>query len=282
MDLTRLSSKGFLTPDYDDSFDVDCIDDDDDVKEIKRENNISNNFNNNNMNSTPFGSVPFQSISTPTPKFTWGSGNGNNGNNNGNNNSGIASLNTTDSTGMGFKAITPNSQTNQSVEAINRNKRFVICDFLDCVVETLSSNGVPGLIPRDVYDLKPRFEVWNKLAAFNPEKLILLIPSNLVTSTTGDVADGWTATINYFCLAISSYIRIPFGSCITISYDPFIQKELVLDCAIGALGNNIDKNDIVNVGIYSGINGQSNRDVDAANRMGIDYVDLVRLINNMY
>lgn len=262
----------FLTPDYDDSFDVEEVDsNEDDFREIKRDKKPSiNNFNNNNMNSTPFGSVPFQSISTPTPKYSW---TGNNNNNNNNNN--------VDNTGMGFKATTPSNQVGQTVETINRNKKYIICDFLDCIVETYSSNGVPGLIPRDIYDIKPRFEVWNKLAAFNPEFLVILIPSNLITNTNA-MEDGWTKTINYFNLAFSSYIRIPFSNCITVAYNPFIQKEFVLECAINALGNNIDTKDIVNVGIYSGINGQSNRDIAAANIMNIDYVDLVKLINNMY
>ena len=272
-------TKSYLCPDYDESLDVEVIEDEDDLKDIreikKENNNLKNNFN---MNSTPFGSVPFQSISTPTPKYSWaGSGNNNNNTNNNTVNGNI--LSTADNTGMGFKPLTPNANQT-TVETINRNKRYIFCDFLDCVTETLSSNGIPGLVPRDVYDLKPRFEVWNKLAAFNPEKLFVLVPSNLVSNTVG-VNDSWTITINYFCLALCSYIRIPIESCLSLSYDPFVPKDYVMAGTIDSVGI-ADKKDIVSIGIYSGINGQSNRDVATANRLGIDYVDLFKLINNMF
>lgn len=274
-------TKSYLCPDYDESLDVEVIEDEDDLKDIRERKKDNNNPKNNfNMTSTPFGSVPFQTISTPTPKYSWAGSSSNNNNNNTTVNSNNI-LNTADNTGMGFKPITPNTNVNanQGVEAINRNKRVIVCDFLDCITETLSSSGVPGLIPRDVYDLKPRFEVWNKLAAFNPEKMLILVPTNLLFNAAG-VSDSWTITINYYCLALCSYIRIPIESCMSLSYDPFVQKDSVIMGMMGSLG--VDKKDVVCVGIYSGINGQSNRDIATANRLGIDYVDLYKLINNMF
>ena len=44
----------------------------------------------------------------------------------------------------------------------------------------------------------------------------------------------------------------------------------------------IQKKDVIYIGIYSGLAGQSNKDQVAAIRCGIDYVDLGILLNNMY
>jgi hypothetical protein len=44
----------------------------------------------------------------------------------------------------------------------------------------------------------------------------------------------------------------------------------------------IGLNDVIYIGIYSGLAGQSNKDQVAAQRCGIDYLDLGMLLNNMY
>lgn len=267
--------KDFLYPDYDDSFDVEEVDEK--GKEID-----SNSKNNNNMVSgtmqsfgtpsqqaSPFGASPVFSNPSPT-SYRWGGGVDNN------KVDFSKGLGNPDNTGMGFKPSS-NNIGNQK-EEINRNKKVVICDFLDCVAESLSSNGVPGLLPRDMYDLKPRFEVWSKLCAFNPEGVAVLVPINLIPTTNG-YRENWLLTIDYFCASLCSYLRLPFGSCSAITYDPGVSKTETLECVVNTLG--MDKGDLVNIGIYSGINGQSNCDIEAATRVGVDYVDLVRLINNM-
>ena len=65
---------------------------------------------------------------------------------------------------------------------INRSKKIIFCDFIDGAVEAYGANGKPGLRPRDIYDLHPRFEVWDKLAAFNPERIFFTIPASLIPS----------------------------------------------------------------------------------------------------
>lgn len=265
--------KNYLSPDYDDSFDVDELDEKGNSKEkINNNNMIStpiNQINPSNM-STPFGNFGSTTSFTPNPQ-PWNQVKPNTSS------PSYSSLGGTDNTGMAFKG-TGTIMGNNAVE-IDRSKKIIVCDFLDCIVETLSSNGVPGLIPRDIYDLKPKFDAWNKLSAFNPEGIVVLVPINLIPETNG-FKENWLLTIDYFCASLCSFLRIPFGSCTAATYDPGISKTETLGCVVDSMG--IDKKDIVNIGIYSGVNGQSNRDKVAADIVGVTYVDLVDLINKMF
>ena len=163
---------------------------------------------------------------------------------------------------------------------INREKKIIFCDFLDCIVETWDSQGKPGYLPRDIYDLKARFEVWSKIQAFNPNTVYALIPINLIPNTNG--AQGWVKTLEYFCCCLAAYLRIPESNCKILAQTAIGQpkEELINSILNGPV--NINRSDAIYIGIYSGLAGQSNRDQVAAERCNIDYVDLGILLNNMY
>jgi len=173
-----------------------------------------------------------------------------------------------------------NQGGNTQKEQINRNKKVVFIDFLDGIVETLNSNQSPGFLPRDIYDLTPRFDVWQRLCAFSPERVYIMIPKNLLPSTNG--AQGWEATLTYFCCALSSFIRVPYTNCQILVGSVIGQsKESLMLSVINDKNKPIDRNDIVCIGIYSGYNGQPDIDKHAAEVCGIDYIDLYNLLNNM-
>ena len=165
-------------------------------------------------------------------------------------------------------------------EEINRTKKVIFCDFLDCIVETWDSQGRPGYLPRDIYDLKPRFEVWGKIQAFNPEIVYSMIPINLIPNTNG--AAGWLKTLEYFCCCLSSWLRVPYNNCKILAQTAIGQPKEDLINSILMGPSRIDKKDSIYIGIYSGLAGQSNRDQLAAQNCGIDYIDLGILLNNMY
>ncbi len=172
---------------------------------------------------------------------------------------------------------------NQQNQQINRKKRIIFCDFLDCMVETWDSNGRPGYLPRDIYDLKPRFEVWAKISAFNPEFVYAMIPINLIPNTNG--APGWVKTLEYFCCSLSSYLQLPWDSCKILAQSVIGQdkSELMESILVDQRGIvKVNREDAIYIGIYSGLAGQSNRDQVAAQKCNIDYVDLGILLNNMY
>lgn len=176
--------------------------------------------------------------------------------------------------GSGFGS---NSGSNQKQE-IPRQKKVIFCDFLDCLVETYQSNGLPGLKPRDIYDLKPRFNVWEKIAAFNPQRIFAIIPPKTLSTTNG--SDGWNVALTYYCCCLSAFLNIPFVNCQVLAQSMIGQpKENAIQQTIQQYS--IPKNDIVYVGIYSGVSGQSDKDINAARVCGIDYIDLNTLLTSM-
>lgn len=170
--------------------------------------------------------------------------------------------------------------TNNGKSEINRNKKFVFCDFLDCLMETYQSNGNPGLLPRDIYDIKPRFNVWSRISAFNPEKVFILFPTNFIPNTN---SSNWEYMLTYFTKAFEAFVRSSGNTCnvasIAYSQEQNPKSNVIMEC-INTLG--IKKEDSIYIGVYSGGSGQSNVDLVAANYCGIDYVDLNNLLNNMY
>lgn len=167
--------------------------------------------------------------------------------------------------------------SNQKQE-IPRTKKIIFCDFLDCLVETYQSNGLPGLKPRDIYDLKPRFNVWEKLAAFNPQRIFAIIPPNTLSTTNG--SDGWNVALTYYCCCLSAFLNIPFVNCQILAQSEIGQpKEYAILQAMRI--NGISRVDSVYVGIYSGVSGQSDKDINAARASEIDYIDLNTLLNSM-
>ena len=266
--------KQYIPPDYstkedEEEREIFEIPDDIDIDEGKEENIIEERERIKGMsNSTPFG--------TPAPSWTtpsWqASGN--------NNTSNFWESQPKPNTGNGWTWGSSNNSQSQKIE-LPRDKKVLFCDFLDIIVETYQSNGQPGLIPRDIYDLKPRFDVWNKLSALNPEKVYAIIPKNLIPATNG--SEAWVTTLAYFCCCLSSYLRLPYLSCQIIAQTVIGEpKEIIMKGIIDNTENPIPKNIIASIGIYSGVSGQSNRDIMAASQCGIDYIDLYQLLNNMY
>jgi len=183
--------------------------------------------------------------------------------------------------GSSSGSIWGSNGSNSQKEPINRDKKVIFCDFLDCIVETYDSQGRPGFLPRDIYDLKPRFEVWQKLAAFNPKQVYAMIPVNLIPNTNGDEA--WVKTLEYFCCCLSAFLQLPPGSCRILAQTLIGQPKQDLMASILHSGGIITNlKEAIYVGIYSGLAGQSNKDMVAAEACGIDYLDLGMLLNNMY
>ena len=290
----------FIPPDYSDElkeFDTiekeinTDIDDDDEVSSVdegaienildnqnnkqKQESTIINNNNNNNFNINMggFGDTP-----------SWGGGSS--GPSWGQNTGSVPFWQQQKQSTWGFGGTSPSPWGNSGVgtgqrQEIDRKKKVVFCDFLDVLVTTYDQNARPGLPPRDIYDLRPRFDVWDKIAAFNPERVFAVVQKNLIPTTNGST--GWELTLSYFCSCLSSYIKVPYTNCQIFSQNIIGQpKEEILRLLLNNINNPIKKEDIVYIGIYSGINGQSNRDIYAASVCSVDYVDLTQLLTNMY
>lgn len=201
--------------------------------------------------STPaWGSTGWQSTARPAP--AWGSGSTQN---------------------------TWGNPSQAQVQQIDRSKKIVFCDFFDCIVEAIDAHGRPGYRPRDIYDVMPRFDVWEKLAAFNPETIYILISDNMLPSSANG-SNAWQIALNYFSCCVSSFLRMPFGNCKIVKGTLDQSKESMIVKVINSCG--IDREKAVSIGIYSGGPGMSNADRAAAEACGIAYVDLKELLSKMF
>ena len=296
------NNKQYIPPDYsdeadsiypseneedDEDFDYLDIEDDDDEEVEERIEELLDQQNKNNerlMQSTPFGNP------SPSPSWgnqggsSWGPGGGSSPSSpwGGGSPSPGGNVWGRGNSGGSIWGTGNNNQSTVGKEQLDRTKKVIFIDFLDAIVETYQSNGQPGLIPRDIYDLKPRFDVWQKLAAFNPEKVYAMIPRNLLTNSTG-LAGGLETMMNYFCCSLAAFLRLPYESCqILVQGNIGQRKEEIIRSVMKGSDYKIQENDTVLIGINSGLYGQSNSDLIAANTCGITYYDLNQLLNNLY
>lgn len=285
--------KSFIPPDYSElkgeeelPFDADLLGDDDEDdgelasdEELEHEKLVEELEENSRKPSMSFGS----GFGSPSSKPTWGSGWGDNsrqennwwgsgGSSQQNGNSG--GWWNTGGSGNGWGGPKPGSQDGTP---INREKKVIFIDFLDGLMETYQSNGQPGFLPRAVYDLKPRFEVWTKLAAFNPSYVFGIVQKEFLNDING--IEGWSMVLESWCCCLSSFLRKQYGCAqILMSTSIYQPKEWVIQNVL----ENLKKEDCIYIGLQSGLYNQSNQDLVVAQKCGIDYVDLNQLLNNMF
>lgn len=285
-------NKKFIPPDYGPSEDDEELDENIEISE-EEDNSVIEEHNeeiiretikttsNGNMANNPFGS-PIQ-----TPSFSaqsWGT-------------SGTQQSSPWQSSGSPFgqkqnTSLYPGVTQSTSFgagtqrEQINRNKKVIFINFLDCIVETLQSDRGNNLFqqPRGLYDFKARLEVWAKLAAFgNPDRIYILAPLNLIPTTNGDNFEGWKNLLSYYSCALSSFLNIPYTNCPVIAQTVVGQpQEEIIRSIIDNPTCPINRNLVVFIGLRSGNNGISAIDSEAAKNCNIDYIDLNFFLNNMY
>lgn len=289
------SVKSFIPPDYSDAIkesletehpsddDPDIDDSSSDIDEGQIETLLDNQqkLNDEIMISTPFGTqLGTNNNGNNNSSFnfggSWGGGFGSNNNNNNpptspwerNNNNN----NSNNNNGNPWISATVNNQNKEMVQ-IDRKKDIVICSFFDCIVETYQSNGQAGLLPREIYDIKPRFDVWNRLAIFNPSKIYILYPIDVLSSENCEV------TMNYFISCLEAFLRVPKDRCRQIGYI-MNQKNICFHELIQS--EKIPADRCIYLGHNSGLFCQADSDMQAAKKEEISYLDLGQFLTNMY
>ena len=179
--------------------------------------------------------------------------------------------------GWGQQVQQPQTVIEGPTEAIKikRPKKFVICDALDILVESYTSDGRPNVAPRGIFDIKPKFDVWDKIASFTPENIIILFPSG--NDSVINKAS-WKVALKWISFGLANYLRIPSYSCNVImdSVHGRPKLELLKDVVSNMIGDN--RQDAVYIGVYSGYWGLGSGDRIAAEYCGIDYADVYQLI----
>ncbi len=173
----------------------------------------------------------------------------------------------------------PVNQQKQDLTINPRLKRVVVCDALDCLVESYDSNGKPGLLPRALFDLKPKFDMWDKIASFNPQRVYIIFPSSRLVPGLGEKKAA-EITLEYIVHCVATYMRIPRRDCsILMQMDQATPKDRILSSVVREWPN---KEEIVYVGVRSGRWGLSDQDKLAAHIVGIDYIDMFSLLEGYY
>lgn len=158
-------------------------------------------------------------------------------------------------------------------------KRILIVDMLDCLYESWESNGRPDIMPRAIFDLKPRFDIWAKLASFAPTKIYVIFPAPDLIPSLGSSKSS-IALLEYVAHSITTFLRIPRDNCTILKQMmDNMPKERVL---MSAIQSNKEIKDMVYIGTHSGRWGLSRRDLDAAHNCSIDYIDVYELLNGKY
>lgn len=230
-----------------------------------------NNNNNNQSGNSWGGGNNNQSPWTPRPATgsSWGSTGGSSGS--------WGSSGSSSGWGGSSGSSWGGGNNNSGKREIDRQKQVIFCDVLDCLVETFQSNGKPGLLPRGIYDIRLRFEVWDKILCFNPSKVYAMVPRNLILSSNG--SDSWKIMLEYIVCALSEYLRVPYDHCQILVQKNFSQtKDNLMNSVIQRIPD-FNKSLAIQIGLESGLYGQSNRDILAAEKVGIDYVDLGQLLS---
>lgn len=257
--------------------------DDSDDGEIEKilDNNLNNSnnnmqtsgaFNNNNSGGS-FGGSNNQSSPWSNSQPTWANGWSRNSTpwSSGNNNS----WGTSNNSPWGTSNNNNNPWGTNNKRELDRKKKIIFCDVLDCLVETYQSNGKPGLIPRGIYDIRLRFEVWDKLGCFSPDRIYAMVPKQFLLSSNG--SDSWKIMLEYVICSLSEYLRLPFSCCQILTQTTIGQPKEEMIESILAKGK-INRKDAIQIGIESGLSGQNNRDKISAERCRIDYIDLGELM----
>ena len=287
----------YLKPDY--SEEASPSEDDDDVLEkmlsdedeeddirvemlLDEQATFNDNLNNNNSMSSNFGSAPPWSNgnnnnqgSTPWQSggtswkpggsgSSWGSGWGSG--NSANSGSGWNNNNTT----------TDNFTVMQDLG----HRDVVVIDALDGLVESYASDGRPNVAPRAIFDMKLKFEIWDRVAALSPKKVCIILPAEYSVPSLGNSQSAAVA-MEYLASSLAVYLRIPRQNCMVFrQMRQDHQKDRVLQAILRATG--VNHNDqIMYLGVYCGDWGLSTADKDAADRCKIDCISIYHLLGKI-
>lgn len=298
MKIEDEEKKPYLAPDYDNSDDDDDDFIDEDIDEDGEDESTENFLDSQEilknsskpMTTTPFSTSPSNNWTQPSTTPAWGSGSSSIWGGTQQNNSSIWNSNNNNSSPSSFwqpqsKPAWGNNGSNwgspwnnsSERKEINREKKVIVCDVLDCLVETFQSNGKPGLLPRGIYDIRFRFEVWDKIACFNPEKILAIVPISLLNCSNSN--ESWKVLLEYIVCSLSEYLRAPYQVCQVLLQTKLGQsKEELIELGL----TDINREDVICLGVNSGMQGQNNRDRIAAMKCGIDYIDLATFMNSYY
>lgn len=176
--------------------------------------------------------------------------------------------------------------TQQQVYTSPSQKKVVICDIFGVLYESLSGDGTPDIMPRAIFDIRAKFDVWDKIKSFAPLRLVMLFPpKDIIPSFYGKALE---ATLEYMAQSISTYLMIPRENCCVfkqMNTDENAKGRMINNVFTNPrinLGGKMKKKDAIYIGLHSGLWGLNSSDRNAAKFGGISYIDVYDLLRGAY
>lgn len=196
----------------------------------------------------------------------------------------------------------PQGYQQSTQNKIPRRKKIIFCDLLDILIESESavrevgqsgymtpSNNYKrtGIMPRGLYDIRLKTEVWGKLAAFGADYIFCI--TNQAEKSKEDTQT-WKVMTDYVMYALADYLNLPHSHCRCLTKLGFDRSSEDVKPGTGLLkkalatipGYKYKREDLVVVGINSGYQNQADIDRRMAKNARIDYIDVQDLLTIYY
>lgn len=194
------------------------------------------------------------------------------------------------------------NQTNQN--SIPRRKKIIFCDLIDVLIESESavrettinqgylsgSNNFKktGIMPRGLYDIRLKTEVWGKFAAIGADYVFCI--TNQPEKSEEELRT-WKVMTDYVMYSLADYLNIPHQNCKCLTKLGFDRSSDDVKPGTGLLKKALQtlpvnykyrRQDLVVVGMNSGYQNQPDIDRRMAKRAKIDYIDVTDLLTSYY
>ena len=253
------------------------------LREIEEDNDDRNDIYQNPQPASFMKTAPWERPSTFQPVNPWGRSWSQNQENQINHSSGLT-YNQTGTT------------------RIDRRKKIIFVDLLDILIESESavresssnvSTFAPnnnyrrtGVMPRGLYDVRLKLEVFSKIYAFAPDYVFCITNQDRMEKGR---QEAWNTMVKYVMQALADYLRLPGENCRCLTKigfsreDPDVKPNYgLVKKALGLLPRNYRyrRSDRVIIGSNSGYANQSDIDREMARRIKVDYVDIQDLLTS--
>lgn len=193
-----------------------------------------------------------------------------------------------------------NPSYNQTGAArIDRRKKIIFVDLIDILIESESAvretgnskNFSPnnnyrktGIMPRGLYDVRLKLEVFSKIYAFSPDYVFCITNQEKMEKSK---LESWNIMTKFVMHALSDYLRLPGNNCKCLTKlgfsksDPDVKPNSgLIKRALALLPKDYryKRSDLVIIGANSGYANQSNVDREMARRIKVDYIDIQDLL----
>ena len=197
----------------------------------------------------------------------------------------------------------PRGYTQSNQNSIPRRKKIIFCDLIDVLIESESavrenitqgylsgSNNFKrtGIMPRGLYDIRLKTEVWGKLSAFGADYVFCV--TNQPEKSEEELRT-WKVMTDYVMYALADYLSLPHQNCKCLTKIGFDRSSEDVKPGAGLLKKALQtlppdykykRGDLVVIGMNSGYQNQPDIDKRMAKRVKIDYIDVTDLLTLYY